>query len=254
MKLILPRPAARADAESEQARLDALAAYEVLDTPAEASFDRLTRLATRIFDVPMSSLTFIDGHRQWFKSQQGMDLCETEREPAFCNVTIQHAEPLILPDAAADERFAENPFVTGAPRIRFYAGAALRSPAGQAVGSICALDTKPRPFSARDTEILADLGGLAIDLLEMQKRLRLAEAGGREAGKPENLQQGKLHFGREIMACTVRSLSRDGASIAVFRTSDVPDRVALTVDMAGVSRLCRVTARGDRRMELTFES
>ncbi|MEZ2407036.1 GAF domain-containing protein [Bosea sp. RCC_152_1] len=239
---------------SEQARLDALADYEVLDTPAEQSFDRLTRLATDIFDVPMSTITFIDGHRQWFKSRQGMQACETEREPAFCNVTIQHTRPLVVPDAAADERFSENPFVRGAPHIRFYAGIPLRSPAGQAVGSICAMDRKPRVFSERDTAVLAELAGLAIDLLEMQKRLRKAESGGREAPKSRVLQAGRLHFMRSAMACTIRSLSSTEASVGVIDAAAIPDRVALVIDMEGVSRLCRVSARNLGSLDLAFES
>jgi len=252
MKIILPR--SRAEIESEQARLDALADYDVLDTPAEQSFDRLTRLATHIFDVPMSTITFIDGHRQWFKSQQGMQTCETDREPAFCNVTIQHTQPLVVPDAATDERFSENPFVRGAPHIRFYAGVPLRSPAGQAVGSICAMDSRPRVFNARDTAALSELAGLTIDLLEMQKRLRKAETGGRGALKSEALEAGQLQFMRSAVACTVRARSATSATVSVLDAASIPDRVALVIHTEGVSRLCRVSVRSDRNLELMFES
>jgi GAF domain-containing protein len=107
---------------SEQERLGALDRYDVLDTPREESFDRITRLAKRVFDVPIVAISFIDGHRQWFKSQEGLGSAETTRRDAFCNYAIQQEQALIIPDALADARVAENLSVVGPPYVRFYAG------------------------------------------------------------------------------------------------------------------------------------
>ena len=117
----------------EQARLAALDRYDLLDTPPEESFDRVTRLTRRVFNVGMSTVTLIDGHRQWFKSRQGMANAETERGPALCNAAIDEPRPLIVHDTLADPRFAANPFVVGAPFIRFYAGVQLRTTDGYAI-------------------------------------------------------------------------------------------------------------------------
>jgi diguanylate cyclase (GGDEF)-like protein len=157
-----------ADPQSEQERLSALDRYDLLDTPAEESFDRITRLTRRIFNVPMSTITLIDGHRQWFKSRQGVANQETERRPALCDVAIRQSQPLVVADTHLDPRFAANPFVIGAPFIRFYAGAQLRSPDGHAIGTLCAMDTKPRIFSQEDVRSLVDLARVVTSELELR--------------------------------------------------------------------------------------
>ncbi|MDR7040525.1 diguanylate cyclase (GGDEF)-like protein [Methylobacterium sp. BE186] len=152
----------------EQTRLASLDRYDILDTPAEEAFDRITRLTRRFFDVPMSTVTLIDGHRQWFKSRQGVSACETPKGPAFCSVVVREARPLIVPDATADERFADNAFVTGDPHIRFYAGVPLRTPEGHSIGTLCAMDTKPRAFTADQTDTLTDLARIVMSELELR--------------------------------------------------------------------------------------
>src|ERR1700742_3306350 len=152
----------------EQDRLAALDHYDVLDTPQEEAFDRVTRLVRSIFGVSMSTVTLIDGHRQWFKSQQGMDTSETERGPALCNFAINYSRPLVVPDTLADHRFSANPFVVGAPFIRFYAGIALRSPDGHAVGTLCAMDDRPRTFDNAQLAILVDLAKTVTSELELR--------------------------------------------------------------------------------------
>ena len=142
--------------------------YDVLDTPQEEAFDRVTRLVRSIFGVSMSTVTLIDGHRQWFKSQQGMPNQETERGPALCNAAINHSRPLIVPDTLQDRRFADNPFVTGAPFIRFYAGVQLRSPEGHAVGTLCAMHDQPRTFDNAQLAILVDLAKTVTSELELR--------------------------------------------------------------------------------------
>jgi diguanylate cyclase (GGDEF)-like protein len=159
----------KSDPQKEQERLSALDGYDILDTRAEESFDRITRLVKHILGVSISTVTFLDGHRQWFKSQIGMDGQETPRGPAFCNVVIREAAALVVPDALLDERFAQNPFVLGKPHIRFYAGFPLRAPTGEIVGTLCAMDPTPRFLSAAQLAILSDLAAIVMDELELRK-------------------------------------------------------------------------------------
>ena len=152
----------------EQDRLAALDQYDVLDTPPEEAFDRVTRLVRSIFGVSMSTVTLIDGHRQWFKSQQGMPGTETGRAPALCNAAIQLPRPLVVPDTLQDKRFAENPCVVGPPFIRFYAGVQLRSPEGHAIGTLCAMHDQPKSFDATQLAILVDLAKTVTSELELR--------------------------------------------------------------------------------------
>jgi len=156
------------DACNEQERLAALDHYDVLDTPQEEAFDRVTRLVQCVFGVSMSTVTLIDGHRQWFKSQQGMDISETGRGPALCNAAITYSRPLVIPDTLADPRFATNPVVVGAPFIRFYAGVQLRSPEGHAVGTLCAMHDQPKAFDNAQLGILVDLAKTVTSELELR--------------------------------------------------------------------------------------
>ena len=151
----------------EPQRLIALKHYELLDTPPEQIFDRITRLAAGVLGMPISLVTLIDETRQWFKSRHGLDAPWTRREVAFCGHTILETEPLVVLDAAADERFATNPLVTGEPGIRFYAGAPLITPDGHALGTLCVIDRKPRPkFSAKQRRFLRDLASLVMTEIE----------------------------------------------------------------------------------------
>lgn len=152
----------------EQARLAALDRYDLLDTPPEESFDRVTRLTRRVFNVGMATVTLIDGHRQWFKSRQGLADAETPRGPALCNTAIRELRPLIIPDTLADPRFKANPFVVGAPFIRFYAGAQLRTADGHAIGTLCAMDNKPRAFDDDDCATLLDLARIVMHEAELR--------------------------------------------------------------------------------------
>ena len=159
---------AQPQASGEQDRLAALDNYDVLDTPPEEAFDRVTRMVRSIFGVSMSTVTLIDGHRQWFKSQQGMANSETERGPALCNAAINQSRPLIVQDTLQDARFAENPFVIGAPFIRFYAGVQLRSPEGHAIGTLCAMHDQPKKFDTTQVDILVDLAKTVTSELELR--------------------------------------------------------------------------------------
>lgn len=165
-------PIAAADKDEtlrEAARLDALARMDVLDTPPEEAFDRITRLTKQIFGMPMSTITLIDGHRQWFKSQQGLTASETPKAPAFCNYAIQQTQPLVVPDTLSDSRFRDNIFVTGAPNIRFYAGVQLLSEDGYPIGTLCAMDDKPRSFDKIQLAMLMDLAAIVTSELQLRK-------------------------------------------------------------------------------------
>jgi diguanylate cyclase (GGDEF)-like protein len=157
-----------ADPCNEQQRLAALDNYDVLDTSPEEAFDRVTRIVRGIFGVSMSTVTLIDGHRQWFKSQQGMPNRETARGPALCNAALQFSRPLIVPDTLLDPRFADNAFVVGAPFIRFYAGVQLWSPDGHAIGTLCAMHDQPVSFDSGQVAVLVDLARIVTSELELR--------------------------------------------------------------------------------------
>lgn len=153
----------------EQQRLDELARFDILDTPEEEPFERVARLTSRILNVPMATVAFLDGHRQWFKARLGIEACETARGPALCNVTIRQSEPLIVTDTLQDGRFADNPLVIGPPHVRFYVGIPLRSAGGQNIGTLCAMAPEPRSITAREIAILKDLAAVIMDALELRE-------------------------------------------------------------------------------------
>ncbi|GLK79796.1 GGDEF domain-containing protein [Methylopila turkensis] len=157
-----------AQGDDEGARLRALDRYDILETPREETFDRITRLARRIFGTSTASVTLVDGHRQWFKAREGLDATETPRWPAFCHATVKRAAPLVVTDASIDPDFAENPFVVGDPRIRFYAGAPLMTPDGHAIGALCVIDQHPRAFGRAEVAILEDLAKIVMDEMELR--------------------------------------------------------------------------------------
>ena len=147
--------------EDEPIRIEMLNSLAILDTPPEERFDRLTRLAKRVFDVPIAVVGFVDQDRQWFKSAQGLEVKQTSRDISFCGHTILRDDILVIPDATADERFADNPLVTNEPYIRFYAGCPIRAPDGSKLGSLCIMDQTPRQPSKDDLDSLADLAAIA---------------------------------------------------------------------------------------------
>ena len=145
----------------EEARLKALRSLNVLDTPSEDRFDRLTRLAKRMFDVPIALVSLVDKNRQWFKSCLGLNVSETPRDISFCGHAILGNEIFIIPDATEDERFSDNPLVLNEPYIRFYAGCPLRYLDGSMLGTLCIIDTQPRVLNREDLDALKDLAELA---------------------------------------------------------------------------------------------
>ncbi|MBN1379582.1 MAG: sensor domain-containing diguanylate cyclase [Gammaproteobacteria bacterium] len=144
----------------EAARLATLAALNILDTDPEERFDRYTRLAKKIFKVPISLISLIDQDRQWFKARLGLEATETPREVSFCGHAILGDETFVIKDAKADKRFADNPLVTQDPNIRFYAGRPIKAPDGNRIGTLCVIDQTPRDFDEEDLAALDDLAQL----------------------------------------------------------------------------------------------
>ncbi len=154
--------------ENEADRIAALRRYQILDTSPEEAFDRITRMAATCLEVPVSLVSLVDESRQWFKSHHGIDAEEIPREIAFCAHTIMGDQPMVIEDATADPRFANNPLVTTDPNIRFYAGAPLITHDGFKLGSLCVFDQQPRTLSGEQHNVLKDLAALVVDAMELR--------------------------------------------------------------------------------------
>lgn len=151
--------------DDEQTRLQILHALGILDTGPEDRFERLIRMARRMFGVPIAMVSLVDLNRQWFKACQGYESRGTARDISFCGHAILGDEIFTIEDAAQDERFHDNPLVTGAPHIRFYAGCPLRVSRGAKVGTLCIIDTQPRSLDPDDALALKDLAAMVEDEL-----------------------------------------------------------------------------------------
>lgn len=156
---------------NEGARIKKLLSYRVLDTEAESAYDDLTAIAAQICGTPTSVVSLVDVDRQWFKSTVGLDATETPRDLAFCAHAILKPQVLVVPDARTDERFANNPLVTGPPYIRFYAGAPLITPDGYALGTLCIIDSEPRDLSPAQIQTLEALARQVVNQLEIRLTL-----------------------------------------------------------------------------------
>ncbi|MFO8099048.1 MAG: PAS domain-containing protein [Salinibacter sp.] len=153
---------------AEDRRLRTLEHYDVLDAPPTEALDRVTRLATTLFDVPVALVNVIDRNHQHCVSAQGWALDQTDREVSFCNYTIRQDGVMVVQDTREEERFADHPLVTGEPHIRFYAGAPLTAPNGYRLGTLCLIDDAPRAFSSEQRNLLADLAGVVMDELNLR--------------------------------------------------------------------------------------
>jgi sigma-B regulation protein RsbU (phosphoserine phosphatase) len=212
----------------ETERLADLHALAILDTPSEERFNRIVRLARAIFDVPIAYIALVDSDRQWFKAKCGLTSDETGRDVSFCGHAILQDEPLIVPDALEDERFVDNPLVTGEPFVRFYAGHPLAGPAGKNIGTLCLVDREPRTLSDRELEMFENLAMVAereiglVDLIRTQQELLEARA---------------------ALAVTQARLTRELADAAAFVRSVVPAPV-VTASVTSAHRLIACSELG----------
>ncbi len=152
--------------EDEERRLASIRELRILDTEPEERFDRITRLAAAVFDVPIALVSLVDKDRQWFKSCYGLSATETSREVSFCAHVVYNRETMLVSDTLVDPRFGDNPFVVNEPRVRFYAGCPLILVDGSCVGTLCLVDTRPRSLEGRDVGLLQDLRDLTVQELD----------------------------------------------------------------------------------------
>jgi GAF domain-containing protein len=215
----------------EFARQRALDTYRIVDSLPDAAYEDIVQLASALCDAPIALISLIDRDRQWFKARTGLDVEQTGRDVAFCDHAIRQPDQLMeVPDAAADARFADNPLVTGAPDIRFYAGMPLVTPGGAAIGTVCVIDRQPRELDQRQRRALAALARLTMNLMEARHRERelersimLAAMDQAVSAEPE-----------------VELPKGDGFSIAVFEVQD----------MAGTARRLGERALGRALVQL----
>lgn len=158
---------------NEAERLEAVRRYEVLDTPADGAFDRITRLASLVLEMPIAIVSLVDHDRIWFKSARGLEGVEQiDRDPGLCASAILADEPWVIEDAKADPRALANPLVAGEFGLRFYAGSALRTHDGYNLGTLCVIDKEPRQLTDQQVRVLEDLAALVVDELELRLAAR----------------------------------------------------------------------------------
>jgi GAF domain-containing protein len=163
---------------NENDRLHAVAEYDLAAGSTSADLDQIALLASSVFQVPIALISFVERDRQIFLAKVGIDVCETALDVSFCSHAIRRSDILVVLDATLDARFSDNPLVTGAPHIRFYAGIPLIGPSGQALGTLCVVDNKPHAsFSEEDRILLRELAAVVLDRLEF-RRLEIARSAG----------------------------------------------------------------------------
>ncbi|MCH9670607.1 MAG: response regulator [Gammaproteobacteria bacterium] len=173
---------------SESARLDALRRLEILDTPPEPVFDRVTQMAATLFSVPMACITLVDKDRFFFKSMHGSDIRQMPREPGFCHNTITQPGVTVIADTLVDPIARRHSLVCAAPHVRFYAGAPVRTQDGHALGTLCVLDDTPRSFTEQDEQLLAELAGFVMFQLDSRKRRADEEVNSEKARRANKLE------------------------------------------------------------------
>ncbi len=183
----------------ETVRLLSLHSLRILDSAPEERFDRVTRMAQRVFDVDICLVSLVDTDRQWFKSKQGLDACQTSREISFCGHAILEEKVFVVEDTHTDERFSDNPLVTGDPSIRFYAGCPVHAPDGHRIGTLCLIDKKPRNFSSTEERTLKDFAALVDDELASAAKMNVDEL-----TKIAN-RRGFLQVARHLLPLCVRN-------------------------------------------------
>ena len=234
--------------EAERQRV--LDMYRIVDTLPESAYQDIVQLASTLCDTPIALLTLIDRDRQWFKASHGLEGTQTRREDAFCARAIEAPSDLMeVPDAQQDPRFLANPYVTGAPHVRFYAGMPLVAPGGEAMGTVCVIDEVPRRLDERQRKGLAALSRLTMTLLdarlherELERAVAFAESAAAHPGEPftvmilqvQGMPEAVARMGDRAVERQLQALEqRFGAVLdarsgdSVNRTTDSPDFIAV---------------------------
>ena len=214
--------------QNETARLAAVRRYDILDTPPDGAFDRITAIAARIFGVPISIVSLVDNDRIWFKSHHGLDVRQIDREPGLCASAILQDKPYLLTDAKLDPRSLANPLVAGEFGLRFYLGVPLETHDKFNLGTLCVIDRQPRTVSAEQIETLRDLARVVMDEMELRlgcaARGRRASTGRRREGRgvaPRRIaREGNRPSGHEQPADGVELPSPAGQRDRVTRGED----------------------------------
>lgn len=157
----------------EDARINALLSYNILDSLPEPEYDNLTRIASLICGKPIALISLVDKERQWFKSRLGLGVDHTSREVSFCGHAIHDDNVMVVPDARIDERFEDNPLTTGDPKVVFYAGAPITTPDGLPLGTLCVIDNKPGELNETQEKALKDLAKQVMILMELRRVIRV---------------------------------------------------------------------------------
>ena len=235
---------------NEVARLKAIVALGLLERPVPSAWQRICRAARARFHVPFAAVTILSGTTQHIQARCGFDTAETDRGSAFCNWTVMHDEVFVVPDALAHSGLRDNPFVTGEPKVRFYAGAPLSLGDGLRVGAFCILDTAPRSFTPEDARILKHLARMVVDEIWLENLEGCADLDpGVALHTPFDLRvtARQIRGARGILGWSVDQLAgRAGVSPATVKRAELPDgkvgedylkRIAASLEEAGVEFL-----------------
>ena len=204
----------------EPERLAAVRRYDVLDTPPDGAFDRITAIAARRFGVPIAIISVVDQDRIWFKSHHGLDVKQIGRDPGLCASAILSDVPHILPDATKDVRSLANPLVAGDFGLRFYAGMPLRTTDGYNLGTLCVIDKEPRTIDQAQIDDLRDLASVVMDQLELRlSSIRAVDQARMLAREIDHRVMNSLQFVSSMLAMQARTASPD-SSAQLKRASD----------------------------------
>jgi len=220
----------------EDERLAALLEYGILDTEPEEDYDEIVRLAAHVCNVPIAGISLLDAERQWFKASVGLDLRETCRDVSFCAHAVLGDDLFVVEDAAADDRFRDNPLVIDAPRIRFYAGAPLVTPEGKHVGVLCVVDTQPRKLERDQIQALRWLSRQVVTLLELRRKSAAARKAAEEREKAESALRDTASFARPPRPIDTGDRWRSWPVILTLVTGIVATLLAIRVTHTIASR------------------
>lgn len=223
---------------------ESLYKLNILDTPLEERFERITRMVCMTLGVPISAFSLIDGERQWFKSIQGLDATENTRAESFCAYTILGDDVMVVPDARKDIRFSTNPLVTGNPNISFYAGCPVRAPDGRSIGSLCAIDNKTRDMNSQQVQALRDLAQM------LESELKVAQLSKAQYDLINELDAANRLL---LIDATTRLWNRDGMMDILSRewAAAIRKNEAISLVMAEIDDMRTITeTHGDAAAEL----